>query len=129
MSGYTNLIREGIRATRPDLDDDRTAAVVEEIMRTNRTGLDHLTRAEFLHEAGAFAAVLEPAFVAVMCDLYGLPLPSWASSSERCTVCGMIANVDPSLHAERYAHIPRVRRDGVELEFDFGTYAFTAVAS
>jgi hypothetical protein len=48
---------------------------------------------------------------------------------ERCTICGMVANVDPSEHAERYAHTPRVRRDGVVLEFDFATYTFSRPVS
>lgn len=44
---------------------------------------------------------------------------------EKCTHCGMVANVDPSEHAERYGHTPRVRRDEDLLDFDFTTYAFT----
>lgn len=47
---------------------------------------------------------------------------------ESCTRCGMVANVDPSLHAERYGHDPVVRRDGVELEFDWETYTFGEVS-
>lgn len=43
---------------------------------------------------------------------------------ETCVVCGMVANVDPSLHTERYGHRPEVVRDGVRLRFDFHTYTF-----
>ena len=43
---------------------------------------------------------------------------------ETCVVCGMVANVDPSLHTERYGHAPEVRRDGRRYRFDFQTYTF-----
>lgn len=43
---------------------------------------------------------------------------------EECVKCGMIANIDPSLHTERYAHVPEVIRDGVLHRFDFSTYTF-----
>lgn len=46
---------------------------------------------------------------------------------ETCTICGMVANVDPSLHTERYGHKPRVIRDGIRLEFDFHTYSFSRI--
>lgn len=35
-----------------------------------------------------------------------------------CTECGMPALRDPWLHAERYRHRPRFRRDGRLFEFD-----------
>jgi hypothetical protein len=44
---------------------------------------------------------------------------------ETCVICGMVANIDPSLHAERYAHTPEVIRDGQRFRFSFQTYAFT----
>lgn len=44
---------------------------------------------------------------------------------ESCAVCGMVANLDPSLHHQRYRHLPRVRRDGELWEFSYRTYAFT----
>jgi hypothetical protein len=44
---------------------------------------------------------------------------------ETCIICGMVANIDPSLHHQRYRHLPRVRRDGRTLEFSYLTYAFT----
>lgn len=47
------------------------------------------------------------------------------STIERCVTCGMIANLDPSLHHQRYRHLPRVRRNGKLLQFDYRTYAFT----
>lgn len=31
---------------------------------------------------------------------------------ELCTRCGMVANIDPWLHASRYRHQPTVIRDG-----------------
>jgi hypothetical protein len=44
---------------------------------------------------------------------------------ETCIRCGLTANADPSLHAERYGHTPAVWRDGKVYEFDFASYAFT----
>jgi hypothetical protein len=32
---------------------------------------------------------------------------------ETCILCGMVANVDPWTHQERYRHVPKVIRDGV----------------
>lgn len=43
---------------------------------------------------------------------------------ETCVICGMIANVDPWLHAERYAHEPEVVRYGRRLRHD-GSGTFT----
>ncbi len=48
---------------------------------------------------------------------------------EACAICGMLANVGPSEHTERYGHKPVVVRDGRLLEFDFRTYAFTRMVS
>jgi hypothetical protein len=36
-----------------------------------------------------------------------------ATARETCLHCGMVANVDPNLHAERYEHEPTVRRGRV----------------
>jgi hypothetical protein len=33
--------------------------------------------------------------------------------AQKCTVCGMLATVDPAFHASRYAHAPVVSRGGV----------------
>ncbi|WP_165689214.1 hypothetical protein [Mycobacteroides abscessus] len=44
--------------------------------------------------------------------------------NETCIRCGMVANVDPWFHAERYGHQPAVVRDGVAYEHDGGG-AFT----
>lgn len=44
---------------------------------------------------------------------------------EICKRCGMVANVDPSLHHERYAHLPVVLRDGTFYEFSYHTYTFS----
>lgn len=43
---------------------------------------------------------------------------------EICVRCGMVANVDPWFHAQRYGHQPAVVRDGVAYEHDGGG-AFT----
>jgi hypothetical protein len=51
-------------------------------------------------------------------------LPEAETTRETCTVCSMVANVDPSLHAERYGHTPEVRRDGKVYRFDWQTYTF-----
>lgn len=34
---------------------------------------------------------------------------------ETCLICGMVANLDPTLHEERYEHAPRVKRGNVIL--------------
>jgi hypothetical protein len=49
-----------------------------------------------------------------------------ATSVERipCAICGLIANVDPSFHTERYGHIPVINIDGQLVRFDFQTYTF-----
>lgn len=44
---------------------------------------------------------------------------------ETCIICGMVANLDPSLHTDRYSHRPEVIRNGQRLRFSFHTYAFT----
>lgn len=44
---------------------------------------------------------------------------------EICTYCGMVANIDPFLHMQRYGHRPVVLRDGVEYRFSNYTAAFT----
>jgi hypothetical protein len=43
---------------------------------------------------------------------------------EECVKCGLTANLDPSLHTERYGHVPEVIRDGRLHRFDFSTYTF-----
>lgn len=51
------------------------------------------------------------------------------ATREKCIRCGMVANVDPSLHTERYGHVPEVIRglgtSARRLRFSFETYAFT----
>ena len=46
------------------------------------------------------------------------------STVETCARCGMVANLDPWLHAERYGHQPQVWRDGQVLVHN-GYGAFT----
>lgn len=44
-----------------------------------------------------------------------------------CSVCGMVANVDPWLHEERYGHSPSIRVDGLVLVHQGdGTFAAEA---
>ena len=43
---------------------------------------------------------------------------------EKCMRCGLVANLDPRLHAERYGHDPTVWLDGRAYVFDWSTYAF-----
>lgn len=50
--------------------------------------------------------------------------PAETTNREKCVRCGLVANIDPSLHAERYDHNPAVWRDGRVLEFDWTTYTF-----
>ena len=38
-----------------------------------------------------------------------------SSTREACILCGMVANVDPWLHASRYRHEPQIIRDGRRL--------------
>lgn len=47
---------------------------------------------------------------------------------ESCVICGMVANVDPALHTERYGHVPEVIRDGVRRRFSFQSWTFQPVA-
>lgn len=37
---------------------------------------------------------------------------------EICTRCGMVANLDPWTHTERYGHAPEVVRDGIAFRFN-----------
>jgi hypothetical protein len=43
---------------------------------------------------------------------------------ETCVRCGMVANIDPAFHEERYGHRPAVRRDGQLFEFNPGSNLF-----
>ena len=46
---------------------------------------------------------------------------------ETCVKCGMVANVDPSLHHERYGHRPEVIRNGRLYRFSYYGYRFQPV--
>ncbi|SIH23057.1 Uncharacterised protein [Mycobacteroides abscessus subsp. abscessus] len=46
------------------------------------------------------------------------------SFRETCTLCGMVANLDPWLHAQRYGHEPVVTRGGIAYAHD-GAGTFT----
>jgi len=54
-------------------------------------------------------------------------MPTIELIRERCTYCGQIANVDPSLHQERYRHLPYVLRDGELHAFHPESYTFRRV--
>ena len=75
MSSYSDLIGQAIRR-----DNPATLAVVEEIMRTERTGLDGLTKARFDHAARlAYADVqllAAAGMLADYCDALGLDMPA-----------------------------------------------------
>jgi hypothetical protein len=45
----------------------------------------------------------------------------------KCDLCGMIANLDPGFHAERYDHLPEITVDGVRKRWSFETYAFEPI--
>lgn len=47
------------------------------------------------------------------------------SIARPCLACGMLANVDPVLHASRYEHRPRYRDDQGTWEFWPRTMAWT----
>jgi hypothetical protein len=50
-------------------------------------------------------------------DTYGeitrQELADLLAHAQRCTVCDMLATVDPAFHASRYDHAPVVKRSGV----------------
>lgn len=77
MSPYAKLIADQTGAA-PD-----AVALIEDLMRTDRTGLDHLTRAEFaaaVIEAVRDAAELEAAgMLAFYCNAVGIPVPAAAA--------------------------------------------------
>lgn len=90
MSAYIKIIREAVvRHGRSDRADDDTAAWIEDLMRINRTGLDHLTRQDFEREALECLAALETPegmqLIRDNSDTFGLRVPSWARTQhERC---------------------------------------------
>lgn len=46
-------------------------------------------------------------------------------ATEICARCGMVANLDPWLHTERYGHRPEVIRAGARLRFSLQTARFS----
>jgi hypothetical protein len=60
-----------------------------------------------------------------MRDIRGSLAPAETGEREVCMVCGMVANLDPGLHSERYAHPPVVKRNGRLWRFSFYTYSFS----
>lgn len=75
MNPYANLI-----ASKTGTDDPATLALIEELMRADRTSLDDLTPAEFVTaivEALADAQDLQDAGqLAAWCEAYGLAVPA-----------------------------------------------------
>jgi hypothetical protein len=52
-------------------------------------------------------------------DTYGeitdQELAEMRADAATCTICGMLATVDPVLHTSRYGHTPAIREGGREL--------------
>ena len=46
---------------------------------------------------------------------------------EICTFCGMVANIAPSDHMERYGHAPTVWRNGREYQFSLARFRFEPI--
>ena len=78
MSFYAKAIAAAI-----DSNDEPTVALVEEIMRTDRTGLDGLSAAQFSALARRSARDVTELHLSgeltMYCDALGLTLPSWAA--------------------------------------------------
>lgn len=85
MSHYQELIREAIASTGDTRTDDATCAIVEDLMRTNRSGLDHLSRDEFMAEAAGWLAEVDAPFVRDYCDALQLEVPQWAVRQRSAT--------------------------------------------
>lgn len=83
FSPYANNIRQAILdAGYPAHTDPATLALIEDCLRTNRTGLDHLTREDLAVEACAAITDLtsHPDETRTLCDLLGLHVPYWVDS-------------------------------------------------
>lgn len=89
MPGYDTLIAEAITsAGYPGHADEATVALIEDCMRTNRTGLDHLTREAFTLEVALLIEdlVSDPEATATLCRILGFATPTWLDNSEKATV-------------------------------------------
>lgn len=79
MSHYADLIRESVAVTRPDRADAATVALIEECMRTERTALDAISRADFVAEARQWAETIDSDFARMFADALQIPTPAWAA--------------------------------------------------
>ncbi len=89
MPGYDTLIAEAIAtAGYPNHADAATVTLVEDCMRTNRTGLDHLTREAFTLEVALTIEDLtsHPAETRTLCRMLGFATPAWLGDREEATV-------------------------------------------
>ena len=80
MSHYSHVIRDAIIDDGfPHHTDAATLALVEDCLRTNRTSLDHLSRADLAVETYATLSdlVSHPDQTRTLCELLGLELPYW----------------------------------------------------
>lgn len=84
MSSYTPTIQDAIVAAGyPHHADEATAILIEDCMRTNRSGLDHLTREDFTVEVGILIQDLtgDPEATRNLCDLLGFTEPTWLNGA------------------------------------------------
>lgn len=84
MSSYTPTIQAAITAAGyPDHADEATAVLIEDCMRTNRSGLDHLSREDLAVEVALLIGDLtaDPSATRTLCDLLGFTEPSWLSGA------------------------------------------------
>ncbi len=89
MPGYGTVIAEAIAAAGyPGHTDNPTVALVEDCMRTNRTGLGHLTREAFSLEVALIIEDLtsHPAETRTLCRMLGFATPAWLDDREEATV-------------------------------------------
>ena len=66
----------------------------------------------------------------VQTDTYGEitreTLNNLRANAHSCIRCGMLADVDPMFHQNRYGHIPAYRADGITWEWDDTSYTWDA---
>lgn len=80
LSAYRDVIATAITdAGYPDHLDTATISLVEDCLRTNRTGLDHLSREDFAVETYAILTDLihHPDQTRTLCELLGFEIPGW----------------------------------------------------
>lgn len=78
MNHYQQIIIEHLP---PRYRDATTAALVEDVMRTNHPALNSLTRGEFAAECADVAALFdEHGWIPSYCAAANLTTPSWATA-------------------------------------------------